>query len=49
MSQTIRSNFYVNLTQDEFVRKLHKYYVKINIKNVTLSYNLKIICESIFF
>jgi len=34
--QMIYPNFYVNLTQDEYVRKKHKHHVKINSKNVTL-------------
>jgi len=40
-------NFYVNLTQNEYVRKWHKYYVKINIENVTLQ-QFSTNCENTF-
>jgi len=32
--QTDHLNFYVNVTQDEYIRKQRKHYVKINIENI---------------
>jgi hypothetical protein len=50
MLQTAHSSFYYifNLTQNKYVRKQHKYYVKkINTKNVTFRHNLEIECGNI--
>jgi len=36
VSQTVHSNFYVNLTQENMLESKHKHYVKINTKKCNI-------------